>query len=122
MTKPGQPLILLIGNDPPLEYLLTRYANKGGCEIQSMRDLNPEIDIHALRPLSMWFSSLDVLEESQPLRAKAASLDIPVIVCSSVADDVRAIELGADYVFLHPITYDCFLSTLPRTNLPLGEG
>ena len=36
------------------------------------------------RPLSVWFSSLEVLEAVPALRAAAASLDIPLVVCASV--------------------------------------
>ena len=115
MTQPGQSLILLIGNDSALEYLLRRYARESGCEIQTMRETGPELDWRALRPVAVWFSSLDVLAGLQPLRAAIANETIPVVVCSTVADDARAMELGADYFFLHPLTYDYFLMALAGT-------
>ena len=112
MTLPALPTILYVGNDASLEYLLGRYAQRSGCRIESTPANLLETDVGALRPLSVWFSSLQVLETARAVRSAAASLDIPLVVCLSVADDARALELGADYVFLHPITYDCFISTL----------
>lgn len=114
MTQPsltGRP-ILLVGDDPSLEYLLKRYAARSGHPIRVLRDPPSENGLTALLPLSVWFSSWDVLEASQALQVSLAELGIPTVVCSSIADDSRAIDLGADYVFLHPITYDCFLSAL----------
>ena len=74
--------------------------------------------MRALRPLAVWFSSLEVLEAFQRLRAVIANEAIPIVVCSSVADEARASESGADYFFLHPVTYDCFLSTLTGRDVP----
>lgn len=121
MTQPEQPSILLVGQDPSLEYLLKRYARQGGLELQSLRGVSPEIDVNALHPLVAWFSSLEVLEAYQPLRAALANEAIPIVVCSSVADEARASESGADYFFLHPVTYDCFLSTLTRPDSAPSE-
>jgi CheY-like chemotaxis protein len=117
MTQPGQPPILLVGKDPALEYLLKRYARQSGCEIRSFQEASPEIEVRALRPLAVWFSSLEVLEAFQRLRTVIANEEIPIVVCSSMADEARASESGADYFFLHPVTYDCFLSTLTGTDV-----
>ena len=121
MTQPDQPSILLVGQDPALEYLLKRYARQSGYELQSLSEVPPELDLRTLRPLVLWFSSLEVLEALQPLRATLANEAIPIVVCSSVADEARAIESGADYFFLHPITYDCFLSTLTPSDFASSE-
>jgi hypothetical protein len=121
MTPPEQPPLLLVGQEPSLEYLLKRYARQSGCELRSLREVSPETDVRAIRPLAVWFSSLEVLGAFQLLRAAIASEDIPIVVCSSVADEARANELGADYFFLHPVTYDCFLSTLAGTDLSQAE-
>ena len=110
VTQPVPPAILFVGNDPTLEYLLKRYARRSGYQIRSYAALPPEMDVRALQLASVWFASFDVLEAAQGLRTTLANYDIPAVVCSPVADDARASELGADYVFLHPVTYDCFLS------------
>ena len=115
------PAIYYVGNDASLEYLLSRYAQRSGCRIESIRSQALDLDPGAPRPLSVWFSSLEVLAASQALRAAAASLDIPLVVCAAVSDDARALELGADFIFLHPVTYDFFLSTLGQIRLSAGD-
>lgn len=112
MTQSDLPLLLLIGEDPSLEYLLKRYALAGGCEVRNLRDLPQGTDILSLCPSSVWFSSVDVLKASQAIKVKLASMDVPIVVCSSTLDDTHAIDLGADYVLMHPITYDRFVSVL----------
>jgi ActR/RegA family two-component response regulator len=107
-----KPSILLIGNDPSLEYLLERYAYRGGYHLQSIHAIVPEVNIGKIKPKSIWFSSLDVLEAYQPQREAILAYDVPIVVCSSIADDARAMDLGADYLLLHPLTYDSFLNAL----------
>lgn len=118
MTQPALPSVLFVGNDPSLEYLLTRYADRSGCQLQSVRENSNDVDVHTLQPRSVWFASLETLEASQTLTAAATNADVPVVVCASVADETRALELGADYFFLHPITYDHFVSTLAEARAP----
>ena|SRR5258708_15249624 len=114
-------VVIYVGNDPSLGYLLNRYAQRSGCRIESVRGNSLDLNSGAPRPLCVWFSSLEMLEASQALRAAAAGLDIPLVVCASVVDDARALELGADFIFLHPVTYDFFVSTLGQAHLPLGH-
>jgi len=109
-----KPLIVLIGNDPFLEYLLERYANQGGYSLNSIRTISPEVDICRMRPQSIWFSSLEVLEVFQPQINTLSTCSVPIVVCSSTPDNARAVDLGADILLLHPLTYDCFLSTLSQ--------
>jgi hypothetical protein len=121
MTTTTPPAVIYAGNDPSLEYLLGRYAQRSGCRIESARGNALDLAAGTPRPVSMWFSSLEVLEAAPGLRATAAGLDIPLVVCASVIDEERALELGADYIFPHPVTYDFFLSTLGQANLPVGD-
>ena len=121
MTTTNLPAILYVGNDPSLEYLLGRYAQRSGCHVESVRGSALGLAAGAPRPLSVWFSSLAVLEAAPGLRATAADWDVPLVVCASVIDETRALELGADFVFPHPVTYDFFVSTLGQANLPLED-
>jgi CheY-like chemotaxis protein len=109
-----KPLILLIGNDPSLEYLLERYASLSGYSLRSIRMMDPGIDINQMQPTSIWFSSLEVLETFQQQINILSAGNVPIVVCSSLADDARAMDLGADFLLLHPLTYDCFLDTLSQ--------
>jgi hypothetical protein len=109
-----KPSILLIGNDPSLEYLLERYATRGGYRLRSIGAITPDVNLGEMQPQSIWFSSLDVLEAFQPQRNTIMACNAPIVVCSSIDDEVRAMDLGADYLVLHPLTYDCFLSTINK--------
>lgn len=71
-----------------------------------------------MRPAAVWFPSLETLEAFQPLNVALTNCDIPLVVCSSVADEVRARELGADWCVLHPVTYADFLNVLAATGTP----
>src|SRR4030095_5393683 len=118
MTQTEQPSILYVGSDPTLEYLLNRYAQRSGCQIRCVGSGAPDIDLAGLRPLSVWFSSLDVMAASPGLRGAAASLDIPLVVCAALDGDARAHELCADYIFLHPVNYDSFVGALGTVPVP----
>ena len=109
-----KPTILFIGNDPSLEYLLERYAHRSGYHLKSVRSIASDVDIFKMQPQSIWFSSLDILEASQAQKDNILSCNVPIVVCSSIADDARAMDLGADYLLLHPLTYDRFLNTLDQ--------
>jgi DNA-binding response OmpR family regulator len=111
------PTILLLGNDAPLAYLIGRYAERSGLSIQAARTPPPAREICALLPAVVLFSSLENLEASQALIAELENCDIPLLVCSSAADEVRAHEMGADYCLVHPLTYESFLATLTATRI-----
>ena len=109
-----KPSILLIGNDPSLQYLLERYTSRANYRLQSLHAIEAHVDLGLMKPQSIWFSSLEALEAAQPYRSAFLACNVPIVVCSSIADDARAMELGADYLLLHPLTYDNFYSMLDR--------
>jgi CheY-like chemotaxis protein len=105
--------LLLIGNDPALAYLVSRFAERSGHDIALMQSLPPAQEVCGLRPAAILFPSLEMLEAAQSLISELADCDIPVMVCSSTIDEARARELGADHCLWHPLTYDGFLAALP---------
>ncbi len=112
MKQTPEPRILLIGADAALAYLIGRYAEQSGYGLTSMPTTPSVADVRRLRPSALLFLSFENLGAAQPLIADLGSHDIPVLVCSSVADETRARELGADYTLLHPLTYDSFAAAL----------
>jgi len=104
--------ILVIGNDPALTYLIVRYAQRGGYDITSAAKMPPPVEARALHPTAIIFQSVAELEAAHPIMADLANDDLSILVCSSVADEARARELGADHCLLHPLTYDCMLAAL----------
>ncbi|MFZ6031146.1 MAG: hypothetical protein ACOYYS_25845 [Chloroflexota bacterium] len=104
--------LLLIGNDTNLGYLLGRYAEQSQYELVVAPEAVAVQEIAAARPAAAIFLSMKLLEESQALVAALAGLEMPVLVCASIADETRARELGADFCLLHPLTLNGFESAL----------
>jgi DNA-binding response OmpR family regulator len=109
---------LVIGTDTALAYLLGRYAAQSGWDIDTMQTIPSVTEVCSLQPSALLFLSFENLGAAQLLLADLGNCDIPVLVCSSVADEVRARELGADYCLVHPLTYDRFLAALAATRVP----
>ena len=107
-----QPTLLLIGNEPTLGYLLGRFAERCGYQLALNLEDSSVRKITAIKPAVIVFQSTEVLETNQTLVGDLMSLDFPIIVCSSVADETRARELGADYCLLHPLVFDDFQMAL----------
>lgn len=112
MTSSPQPVILMIGNDPPLAYLLGRFAERSGYRLKAVEAGPSATEIYRLRPAAILFTSIQTLEAAQGLIAGLTNGNVPLLVCSTVVDQARAYELGADACLLHPLTYDNFLTTL----------
>ena len=112
VVRPSPPKILMIGNDSPLTYLIRRFAEQSGCQIE-VHELTPTArKISASKASILLFPSIESLEAAQKIIAKLVKYDGLVMVCSSVADEPRARELGADYCLIHPLTYESFTSAL----------
>jgi CheY-like chemotaxis protein len=107
-----QSKILMIGNDPALAYLIGRYAEESGYGITTVQIIPSAAEACALQPAAIIFQSIQGLEASQALVRDLAGRDVPVLVCSSLAEEARARELGADRCLLHPFTYDSVLAVL----------
>jgi DNA-binding response OmpR family regulator len=117
-AHPSQTTFLVIGSDPMLSYLLNRYAEQSGCQMLQRVTAPGVVEMRQLKPAAIIFSSLEYLHAAQALVEDLAVHEILVLVCVSVADEVRARELGADACLFHPLTYDNFCATLSAVNLP----
>ena len=122
MTNSSRPTILLVGDDEALTYLIERYGERSGFRVQVERTPANVADVAVGDPAVVWLSSLDVLAAVRPRETGLIGDDAPVVVCSSVADDRRARELGADYAVLHPLTYPDFLAALSAVGITSAEG
>ena len=112
MSLNQQPAILLIGNDTTLNYLFGRFAERCGYQLTVNLENSSIKEITTINPAVIVFSSTEILETFQALVGELASLDFPIVVCSSVADEARARELGADYCLFHPLIYSDFQRAL----------
>ncbi len=112
--KPSNTEITLIGNDPSLAYLISRFAQQSGYRVTVLRSVPSLEEIWSRNPCMVLFSSIDNLESAQDLVDGLAEGEIPVGVCASLSDEARAHELGADHCLLHPLTYDGFIATFSQ--------
>jgi len=110
--------ILLMGNDTSLSYLLRRFAEQSEYQLTVSPGKISIQDVTVANPAAIIFSSTDFMDKAQALVRELASFEVPIIVCSSVTDETRARELGADYCLLHPITYEGFQGALALANTP----
>lgn len=106
----------MIGSDRFLNYLIQRYAERIGYLTQVVQAAASADELCGSKPAAVIFCSVDGLETSQPLVTGLTNCDIPILVCSSVTDEPRTRELGADQCLLHPLTYDDFLTALIATD------
>jgi CheY-like chemotaxis protein len=118
--SPDGSTIVVIGNDEMLTYLLKRYTEQGGSRMIPIELTASTGDLVRLQPAAIIFSSIDQLLAAQPLMDDPAMLDIPVLVCTSIGDEARARELGADECLLHPLTYDQFAAALAAVHPNAG--
>ncbi len=102
--------IVLIGNDPTLAYLLSRFAARCGCQLSVLNGIPSTEEIQSKNPRLILFSSMESLESTQTLVGKLAGGEIPVGVCATVSDEARARELGVDHCLIHPLTYEGFMT------------
>ena len=102
----------MIGNDQALSYLIGRYVEQSGYDVTTVQIVPSVAETLALQPVAIIFQSVENLETAQILVRELAESDVPVLVCSSVTDQARARELGADNCLLHPLTYDSVLAAL----------
>jgi len=102
----------MLGNDSAMAYLIERYAQQSSYGVTTMHIIPQAADVCVLKPAAILFTSVESLESAQFLITGLANCDIPVLVCSSIADEARARELGADYCLFHPLTYDGFFAAL----------
>ncbi len=104
--------IVVVGSDSSLNYLLGRYAELLGCPISFEKNISSAEAIRRSEPEAVIFPSVEILAGAQTLAAELTNFDIPIIVCSSVLDQAKTRELGADYCLLHPLVLDSFSTTL----------
>jgi hypothetical protein len=108
MSLQTNPIILLIGTDGTLRYLLARFAEQSGFRWKVIPDQVTSREIAELNPAAVVFLSTELLARDPGLVTELSHLDAPIMVCSSVLEEARARELGVDYCLLHPLTYHDF--------------
>lgn len=104
--------LLVIGTDPRLSHLLRRYAEQCGCQLTEHAQPPGVAAVRQWQPDALIFLSLEHLQTAQTLVDDLAAHETPVLVCTAVAEEAQARELGADACLLHPLTYAHFAAVL----------
>lgn len=120
VSLPSGPAILLVGEDEALIYLIERYAARGGFRLHVVATPTSEA-VSGHRHAAVWFSSLESLEIARPRETGLVGHDSPLVVCTSMGDERRARELGADYCVVHPLTYPDFMAAMTALGIIDGR-
>ena len=104
--------LLLVGSDARLAYLLGRYAEQTEMEVVKVESYPTIFEITRIKPTAIIFSSIDIMRESGSIILDLIELDIQMVVCASIGDELAARELGADVCMFHPISFEMFCDAL----------
>lgn len=104
--------IILVGNDERLVYLLQRYFEASPYQLVPWLNTPSATEILKIHPVVVIFSTIELLENAQNILDHTSARDIPVLVCTSVAGEAHARELGADACLFHPLIYDDLMSVM----------
>jgi len=112
-TVPGQPLVLVVEDDPQTSELLGLWLNEASYRVA--RAYEGEQALKLAKELKPYVITLDILlpkidgwQVLQELKADPETRDIPVIVISILERSRRAMELGA---------FDCFVKPIEKKEL-----
>jgi len=114
------PVILVIGEDDALVYLIERYAARAGFGLHVITEPTAAA-VSGFEPAAVLFSSLESLEVARPRDTGLVDNDAPLVVCTSMADEKRARDLGADYCLLHPLTFPDFMAAMVALGVSDGR-
>ncbi len=114
-----QRVVLCVDDDGGVITLFRRYLSKQGYQVVGLSDSAAVVErAERLKPFAI---TLDVMmpekdgwQVIQELKANPITRDIPVIVCSIVADKDQGISLGAADYLVKPILEDDLLTALDR--------
>ena len=109
-TPAAQSIVLVIGTDKRMAYLLKRYGEQSGCRMIVQESVPANID--HLQPSVIIFSSPEIFKSARSKLETLSKKEVPILVCASIAEEVDARELGADACLLHPLKYENFISVL----------
>lgn len=120
------PTILLIDDDPGFAYLVQRYAQTSGVRFVGAAELDDALTLaRSLQPvlilIDLTLPPIDGWQIVQALRAEQSTRAIPLAICSSVLDQARAWEEGADYCLPKPVMYSDFLAVLTRAGVSIAN-
>ncbi len=118
-SESGQKIILCVDDDNGVIMLFRRYLSKQGYQVIGHTDSTTVLEkAQQIRPFAI---TLDVMmpekdgwQVIQELKSSPDTKDIPVIMCSIVADQDHGVSLGASDYLVKPIIENDLVSALER--------
>jgi CheY-like chemotaxis protein len=109
--------LLVVDNSQDFVALVSRYLNQEHWEVIGAADAQRAIDIMEtavpdLILLDVMMPGCDGWEFLRQLKSSGRTLEIPVVVCSVVNDEMLAISLGADGYLLKPLSQSDLIQAL----------
>jgi K+-sensing histidine kinase KdpD/DNA-binding response OmpR family regulator len=116
---PGQKTVLCVDDDEGVIMLFRRYLSKQGYQIIGLTDSTVAVEkAQQIKPFAI---TLDVMmpekdgwQVIQELKSNPETRDIPVIMCSIVADQDHGVSLGASDYLIKPIMEQELIAALER--------
>lgn len=117
--KPNQKLILAIDDNPQVINLYTRYLTEHGFQVVPATDSKTAVaQAQELQPyaisLDLMMPGLDGWEVLKDLKENPTTKDIPVVICSILEEQLKAMEMGASDYLTKPILEDDMVHTFIR--------
>jgi K+-sensing histidine kinase KdpD/DNA-binding response OmpR family regulator len=117
--EPGQKVVLCVDDDNGVIMLFRRYLSKQGYQVIGHTDSTTVLEkAQQINPFAI---TLDVMmperdgwQVIQELKTNPATKDIPVIMCSIVADQDHGVSLGASDYLVKPIMENELVAALDR--------
>lgn len=117
--EPGQKVVLCVDDDNGVIMLFRRYLSKQGYQVIGHTDSTTVLE--KARQINPFAITLDVMmpekdgwQVIQELKSNPATKDIPVIMCSIVADQDHGVSLGASDYLVKPIMENELVAALDR--------
>jgi CheY-like chemotaxis protein len=109
--------VLVVEDDPACVELWTRYLGTVRCRVLSTERGSEALALaHRERPsavvLDITLPEMDGFEILRALKSDDATRDIPVVMCSGLAEQDRGMREGAAHYLRKPVRYGVFLAAL----------
>ncbi|MDZ5455823.1 response regulator [Azohydromonas lata] len=118
------PLVLVIDDDPSALDLMQIQLQSSGWRVETAGDAAQGLRaVHELHPqaivLDLLLPGIDGWSLLAQLKQEPSTRDIPVVICSVIAQRQRGFVLGAAQVLTKPVSQQQLLSALAAVGLPL---
>jgi signal transduction histidine kinase/CheY-like chemotaxis protein len=121
-SVPGEPVVLVVEDDPQAAELLKVYLEGAGCKVEQARDGEEGFDkarrLHpALVTLDLLLPKVDGWDLLARLKGEPDTQQIPVVIVSIIDQRGRGFALGAADYLVKPVSREDLINALQHTSL-----